>query len=384
MKWSYRLGRIAGIDVNIHATFALLIAFILFTHWATGQSLQAAVGGLAFVSAIFGCVLLHELGHALAARRFGIGTWDITLLPIGGVARLERMPDKPLQELWVAIAGPAVNVAIAIALYAWLVLTNQLVPMGQLGVAAGPFVERLLVVNVILIVFNMIPAFPMDGGRCVRALLALRLEYARATRIAAGVGQMIAVGFVVLGLFTNPFLLLIGVFVWIGAAQEARYATIKAALSGVPLRRALTRAVPVLDPEDSLAQAADVLGTSPCQAALVVDRGQPVGTLSARELIAGLHRHGPAAEVAEAMRRDIQEIDLETTTDAALARLQEAGASIVPVVSYGRLVGAVTLEALDQYVAIQSVLRRSANDTVDGGPQRTPKAWHVRRAGYAQ
>lgn len=245
MKWSYRLGRIAGIDVNIHATFALLIAWILLTHWLAGQTFNAAIGGLAFVTAIFGCVLLHELGHALAARRFGIGTRDITLLPIGGVARLERMPEKPIQELWVALAGPAVNVAIAAALYAWLLLTHQLVPLSQLGVATGPFVERLLIVNMLLIVFNMIPAFPMDGGRCVRALLALRLEYAKATRIAAGLGQVIAVGFVVLGLFSNPFLLLIGVFVWIGAAQEARYATLKAAFRGIPLRRALMRDVPL-------------------------------------------------------------------------------------------------------------------------------------------
>lgn len=235
MKWSYRLGKVAGIDVNIHITFTLLIAWVLLTHWLSGQTLGAAVNGLAFVLAIFGCVLLHELGHALAARRFGIGTRDITLLPIGGVARLERMPEKPLQELWVALAGPAVNGLIAIVLYVWLVMTNQLVPLSQLGVVTGPFVERLLVVNVLLIVFNMIPAFPMDGGRCVRALLALRLEYAQATRIAAGLGQVIAVGFVVLGLFSNPFLLLIGVFVWLGAAQEARHATLKAALRGVNL-----------------------------------------------------------------------------------------------------------------------------------------------------
>jgi Zn-dependent protease len=245
MKWSYRLGRIAGIDVNIHATFALLVAWVMLTHWMPGQKLNAAIGGLTFVTAIFVCVLLHELGHALAARRFGIGTRDITLLPIGGVARLERMPEKPIQELWVALAGPTVNVVIAAILYAWLLLTHQLVPLSQLGVATGPFVERLLIVNLILIVFNMIPAFPMDGGRCVRALLALRLEYAKATRIAAGIGQVIAVGFVVLGLFSNPFLLLIGVFVWIGAAQEARYATLKAAFRGIPLQRALRRDVPL-------------------------------------------------------------------------------------------------------------------------------------------
>lgn len=279
MKWSYRLGRVAGIEVNIHATFILLIALILVAHWLSGQTFNAAVGGVAFILAIFGCVLLHELGHALAARRYGIGTRDITLLPIGGVARLDRMPDRPLQELWVALAGPAVNVIIATALYAWLVLTKQLVPLGQLGVATGPFVERLLLVNVILVVFNMIPAFPMDGGRCLRALLALRLEDAKATRIAAGLAQVIAVGFALVGLFTNPLLLVIGIFVWIGAAREARYASMKAALRGLPLRRGLIRDVSLLSPSDSLAYAAEVFRSRPRDRARVIDRGKAVGTL---------------------------------------------------------------------------------------------------------
>jgi Zn-dependent protease/CBS domain-containing protein len=368
MKWSYRLGKVAGIDVNIHVTFTLLIAWVLLTHWLAGQTLGAAVNGLAFVIAIFGCVLLHELGHALAARRFGIGTRDITLLPIGGVARLERMPEKPLQELWVALAGPAVNLLIAVVLYVWLVTTNQLVPLSQLGVVTGPFIERLLVVNILLIVFNMIPAFPMDGGRCVRALLALRLEYARATRIAAGVGQVIAIGFVVLGLFSNPFLLLIGVFVWIGAAQEARYATTKAALRGVPVQRALLRDLPILAPTASLARAVDLFRTSPLPKAVVVEQGRVVGALSALDLVAHLQRFGPTTPVAEVMQSNIETLELPATLDEALGRLHETQATLLPVVAQGRFVGAITLEQLDQFVAIQSALQRYSGHTADAGP----------------
>jgi Zn-dependent protease/CBS domain-containing protein len=368
MRWSYRLGKVAGIDVNVHITFTLLIAWVLLTHWLTGQTLSAAVNGLAFVLAIFGCVLLHELGHALAARRFGIGTRDITLLPIGGVARLERMPEKPLQELWVALAGPAVNVLIAVVLYVWLVLTSQLVPLSQVGVVTGPFVERLLVVNVLLVVFNMIPAFPMDGGRCVRALLAMRVEYAQATRIAARVGQGIAVGFAVLGLFSNPFLLLIGVFVWLGAAQEARFATIKAALRGVPAQRALLRDPIILTPTDSLARAADALTASPWPKAVVVEEGRVVGTISAPDLVEHVQRRGPDIPVAEVMQRSIQTLELPATLDGVLTRLHEARAPSMPAVSQGRLVGVVTLDQLDRFVAIQTALQRHAERAADAGP----------------
>lgn len=367
MRWSYRLGKIAGIDVNIHVTFTLLVGWVLLAGWLTGQTLGAAVSGLAFVIAIFGCVLLHELGHALAARRFGIGTRDITLLPIGGVARMERMPDRPLQELWVALAGPAVNVLIAAVLYVWLVVTNQLVPLSQIGIATGPFIERLLVVNVLLVAFNMIPAFPMDGGRCVRALLALRFEYAQATRVAAGVGQVIAAGFVVLGLLSNPFLLLIGVFVWIGAAQEARFATIKAALRGVPAQQALLREVPLLSPNDSLAQAARKIQSSALQRALVVEQESVIGALSTADLAEHLRRSGPASPVSDAMQRSVQAVNLGETLDLALDRLHEARDSLLPVLSQGRLVGVLTLEHISLLVAIQSAVRRHEERPNDSG-----------------
>ena len=200
MRWSWKIGRFVGIDVFMHFTFLLLIGWVLLSHWLQGESLAAALEGVGFILALFGCVVLHEYGHALTARRYGIKTRDITLLPIGGVARLERMPDKPTQELWVALAGPAVNMVIAIVLFAWLQLTSNLVPLAELEVGSGSFIERLMVINIVLMGFNMIPAFPMDGGRVVRALLAMRMEYTRATQIAASLGQSIAILFGFLGL----------------------------------------------------------------------------------------------------------------------------------------------------------------------------------------
>lgn len=222
MKWSWKVGQIAGIDLRIHATFVLLLGWVGASYWVAGRSVHMALSGVTFIVALFACVVLHELGHAMAARKFGIRTRDITLLPIGGLARLERIPEEPQKELWIALAGPAVNVAIAAVLFIWLVATHEWEPMDRLRVAAGPFVERLLMANIWLVLFNLVPAFPMDGGRVLRALMAARMPYLKATQIAANVGQGLAFAFGFAGLFLNPMLLFIGLFVWIGAAQEAR------------------------------------------------------------------------------------------------------------------------------------------------------------------
>src|SRR5512147_789112 len=186
--WSFHLGRLLGIDVYIHFTFLLLLAFIGFSHGFATRSAEAALGGVLFFAGLFVCVLLHEYGHALAARRYGIGTRDITLLPIGGVARLERMPEKPSQEFVVALAGPAVNVVIAIGLFVGLKLGGWWQPLSSLSTTGGNLFERLLIANVFLVLFNLLPAFPMDGGRVLRALLAMKLNHTRATRIAARIG----------------------------------------------------------------------------------------------------------------------------------------------------------------------------------------------------
>lgn len=213
MGWSLHLGRWLGIDVYLHFTFLLLLAFIGLGQGVVGRSLDAALGGVLFFGGLFFCVLLHEYGHALAARRYGIATRDITLLPIGGVARLERMPEKPSQEFVVALAGPAVNVVIAIGLFVGLKLGGWWQPLSSLSASSGNIFERLLVANVFLVLFNLLPAFPMDGGRVLRALLAMKLNYTRATRIAARIGQGMAVLFGFAGLFGNPMLLLIALFV---------------------------------------------------------------------------------------------------------------------------------------------------------------------------
>ena len=234
MRWSLKIAKLAGIDIFIHFTFFILVTWVAFIQWKLNGSIGAAFSGVVFILAVFACVVLHELGHALAARKYGIRTQDIILLPIGGVARLEKMPDRPIQELWGALAGPAVNVVIAALLAVYLWITNTLIPGNQLTMTTAAFVERIMGINIFLILFNMIPAFPMDGGRVLRALLATRLAYIRATRVSANLGQGIALLFGVIGLFYNPILLFIAFFVWMGAAQETRMVRMKSVLDRIP------------------------------------------------------------------------------------------------------------------------------------------------------
>ena len=306
MKWSLKLGRLLGIDVYIHFTFLLLLGFIGLSHWMADRSLGAAANGMIFFLCLFACVLLHEYGHALMARRYGIPTKDITLLPIGGVARLERMPDKPIQELWVALAGPAVNVVIAAALGAWLTFTNAWEPISALSATKGGLLERLFAVNIFLVVFNLLPAFPMDGGRVLRSLLAMRLEYARATRIAARIGQGMAVLFGFAGLFGNPMLLLIALFVWIGAGQEAAAVEMKSSFAGVRVREAMLTDFRGLSPQDTVGDAARLLLAGSQQDFPVLEKGEVVGVLTHTRLLEALRDRGVNVPVGEVMESDFE------------------------------------------------------------------------------
>lgn len=359
MKWSWKLGRFAGIEVYMHATFLLLIGWVALTHWLEGRSLAAVLSGVGFILALFACVVLHEYGHAITARKYGIKTRDITLYPIGGVARLERMPDDPRQELWVALAGPAVNVVIAAVLFIWLSVTGGLEPLSQLSVASGSFLERLMLVNISLVLFNMIPAFPMDGGRVLRALLAMRMEYTQATQIAAFLGQGLAFLFGFIGLFTNPFLLFIAFFVWIGAAQEASMVQMKSALGGIPVSRAMLTDFRTLSPHDSLARAIELILTGSQQDFPVVDNGRVAGVLTRGDLLSAVAQRGQGTLVADVMRREFQIADSFEMLETAFTRLQECECHTLPVTHHGQLVGLVTMDNVGELLMIQAALRKA-------------------------
>ena len=358
MTWSLRIGKLAGIDVYMHVTFLLLLGFIGLSHWMQTRELAAALAGVGFFVALFACVLLHEFGHALTARRFGINTRDITLLPIGGLARLERMPEKPMQEFWVALAGPAVNVVIAGAIFIYLSATSALVPLEHLSVTGGSFLARLAAVNVILVLFNMLPAFPMDGGRVLRALLATRMEYSRATNIAAQLGQFMAIVFGFVGLFSNPFLVFIAFFVWIGAAQESGMVQMKSALGGVPMQRVMITEFRTLAPSDRLSRAAEYILAGFQQDFPVVEAdGRLVGVLTRAALIGALAERGPSALTGEVMQREYQTADPFEMAEGVLARLQQSKCPSMPVLHRGRLVGILTAENLGEFLMIQAAIR---------------------------
>ena len=359
MKWSWKLGTFAGIDVFIHATFLLIIGWVGFSHWQQTGTLAGTLEGILFILLLFGCVALHEFGHALAARRYGIKTRDITLYIIGGVARLERMPNKPIQELWVALAGPAVNVFIAALLFGWLVLSNTLEPLTSLSMTSGSLIERLMLVNLSLALFNLIPAFPMDGGRVLRALLALRLEYTLATQVAVTIGQGIALLLGFLGLFSNPLLLFIAFFVWIGAGQEASMVQMKSAMGGIPVGRVTITNYQALSPQDTLARAVEMILAGSQTDFPVVENNGVVGVLTRNDILSALSQQNRSIPVGAIMRRDFEIADVNEMLELAFARLQACNCHTMPVTHNGQLVGLLTTDNIGEFLLIQSVMRQA-------------------------
>lgn len=377
MKSSWKLGRVGGIEIHLHFTFLILLGWVAVSHYLQRRSWDDALSGLAFILALFTIVVLHELGHALAAKSFGIRTRDITLLPIGGVARLESIPDQPKQELVVALAGPAVNVFLAIILFAVLLVGAGLSEAKEVHLVGGHFLAKLLWVNTSLALFNLLPAFPMDGGRVLRALLALRMDYARATNIAAHIGQGMAwvLGFI--GLFANPFLMFIALFVWMGAAQEAEMTQMKTALAGVPIARVMLTEFRTLTPEEPLARAVEHTLAGFQQDFPVVQNGQLAGVLTRADLLTGLAKNGQAALVGDVMQRNVRTAGAAEMVETVLGRLREEDCRTLPVVKDGELIGVFTPENLGEYLMVQSALgqltleQRNANRRDGNGRGRS-------------
>jgi len=356
MKWSWKLLRVAGIDVYVHATFFILIIWIGLSYWQVEGTLAAVFNGISFILALFVCVVLHEFGHALTARRYGIRTQSITLLPIGGVAAMEHMPDDPKQEIAVALAGPAVNIVIACGLWLWLTASNILVSPGDITLTGGSFLERLMLINVMLAVFNLVPAFPMDGGRVLRAVLALRMDHNRATQTAAKVGQGLALWLGLIGLLYNPFLIFIALFVWIGAAAEAGIEQVKSTLAGMEVGRAMLTDFEILTPDKTLSEAIELTLVGSQKEFPVIADGHIVGVLTQDDLLRGLQQEGVQARVAEWMHREAQSADIDEPLEKVLQRLQNCQCRLLAVTEAGRLVGIINLDNIMELISIQTAI----------------------------
>jgi Zn-dependent protease/CBS domain-containing protein len=360
MKWSWRIGRIAGIDLHVHVTFPLLFVWIALSGIGGGANVRTILATLALTLTVFGIVVLHEFGHALTARRFGVRTRDITLLPIGGIARLDRMPREPRQELLVALAGPAVNVLLAAVVYGILALTGVTAVLPELGksstaVSLTSVLAQLVAINLWLAAFNLIPAFPMDGGRVLRAILAMHShDYVKATATAARVGRAFALVFALVGIFLldSPTLALIALFVWIAASTEALAVRTSAALERVPVSGVMITDFQTLAPNDTLMRAAELTLDGFQHDFPVVEDHALVGMLTQRALLHGLAHHGGKASVSRSMQRECPTASIDDQVESALQRLTH-GATL-PVLSGRDLVGVLTAENVSEFLSLRA------------------------------
>lgn len=355
MAWSFRIARVAGIEIRVHLTFFLLLLWLGVVYHQAGGWPQVT-SGLGFLVALFGCVLLHELGHALAARLFGIRTPDITLLPIGGLARLERMPEKPWQEIVVALAGPAVNVVIAGLILAALPAGQVLDPQ-VLAAPTGSLLPKLAVVNLLLVVFNLVPAFPLDGGRVLRALLALFLPYARATRVAARIGQGLAFVFGFLGLLYNPWWVFLALFIFFGAASEASAAQLNDLARHLTVRDAMMTDLVTLRDDATVDTAVEtLLRTAQHEFPVLDPAGRFRGVLTRNAMFGALKNSGGATPVTAVMHRDLPALALTTPFEQAFQRMNACGCPALPVLEAdGRLAGLITPENVGELLLVHSL-----------------------------
>lgn len=364
MQWALRLGRVAGTEVRIHLTFFLLLAWLGAEEYKR-QGASAALQAVLLLCLVFFCVLLHEFGHALAARRYGIRTPDITLFPIGGVARLDRIPEKPREEIFVAVAGPLVNVAIAAGL--WLALFGLHLPSPELlSRLHNTFAGTLLMVNISLVAFNLLPAFPMDGGRVLRALLAMKMGHRRATHAAARIGQFVAIGMGLAGLhYEKLMLILIAIFVFAAAASESGAVELKSATRGLSVSDAMVTKFQTLPRNACLGEAVDVLlQTSQHEFPIVDPDGTLRGIFTRNDLVTSLRISGPETLVTEVMRTDFRSVNPGTPFEDAVQMLQQDGRSVLPVTDEaGRMVGLFTTENIGELLMVRTAIAASRRDS---------------------
>ena len=357
MKWSWKIARVAGIDIYIHATFLLLLLWAGFEGWQAEKNSDAALESMLFILTLFCCVVLHELGHSLTAQRFGIRTRDITLLPIGGVASMERMPEKPTQEILVAFAGPAVNIVIASLIAMWMVQHGQAISAETFARDDGSFLPELMAVNIMLAVFNLLPAFPMDGGRVLRAILAYWFERVRATTIAVRVGQVFATLFILFGLLNqHVMLVLIGMFVWFGGSSELSLERMKTIAKGINIRQAMLRQFHTLSPQDTLAHVVELVLQGGQHDFPVHDGERYIGVLAHRDLLQALVDHGATAPVSAAVLSRIGVADINEPLQNIVKNMQEEAILTVIITEQGKASGLVTLENVLELFSIQSAM----------------------------
>jgi len=361
--WSLTLGRVAGIQLEVHVTFAVLLGWVVVTTVQNGDGWHAALKAGLLLIAFFFTILLHELGHALTARRFGIRTLDIQLTPMGGMSNLEKIPEKPAQELYISLAGPLVSLVIALALWRFNAVTGRPLDFDALLDPSEHPLTTLMWLNVILGLYNLLPIFPMDGGRALRAALAFKRPYPDATRIATRFAQVGSVALAIVPGRLNLVFVLTAVWVWMSARKELRDVRERHAVRPFSIRDVMVSEPKTLSTDDTLKAAAATF-TSTFQTEFPVMQGDSVaGVLGFTELLAGLEKHGEGAAVREVMRRDPEGIEVDAKLEDALARLNEHSDetdTVLMVLDRDRLVGVVPMSNLKELIKVEKALNRAA------------------------
>ncbi len=347
MKWSFKIGSIFGIPLNVHITFVLLLILIYFV----GASVIGAGGlqGVIFVALVFASVVFHELSHSIVARHYGIKVEDITLLPIGGVARMADTPEKPIQEIVIAAAGPAASLFLAFLLWFIADIFGSGVTISDMSIQGGLLAE-LTAVNFILAIFNLLPAFPMDGGRILRGFMGLYLSPYQATKIAVGIGQALAIGMFFLGILSgNFFMILIALFVYLGAETEERQMGIMVALGGSKAQDAMISDLHILEPGQTVADAAIRFCKGFQSDFPVMDERRLIGLVTREAIVDTLHQKGPDILLSEVMVRDFPVANEQTPLTEVLRKMQSTNSKAVPILNHGELKGLITLEQIGRY-----------------------------------
>jgi len=364
MDSSVRLFTVRGIDIKVHVTFPLILVWAAIQFGAlSNEGWTGAVFGVLVTLLLFGIVVLHELGHSFAALEYDIPISQIVLLPIGGVAQMGRIPDKPGQELVVALAGPAVNVVLAlimIGLAALLqislaprALAGSLREMGQLALA--PIFRYLFITNIFIAVFNLLPAFPLDGGRVLRALLATRLPYARATAISVVIGQAMAW---LLGLWGflggGFFMIFIALFIYIGAAQEGQLTQLRSVLNGLRVRQAFSRQAQTLAPDDTLQRAVDLTLSSFQANFPVCQDNRLVGILTQQRLLDSLQKTGAGSRIQDVMQTEFEQVGPDDGLFDVQQKMSDSRLDALPVMAQGEFLGLITQQDIAEVFKLAS------------------------------
>jgi Zn-dependent protease len=337
-------------------TFFLLLLFV-FASVMSEYGVRAAVMSALFICALFACVVIHEVGHSLIARRFGREPKSITLLPIGGVAAIDQMPTKPGQEIAVSLIGPLINLVIAGFLYVLVGSKTGVALPNLYPQSAQAFLAGLIGVNIMLAVFNLIPAFPMDGGRVLRGLLAMRMDYVQATTWAANIGQAIAAFFVFFGMFFNFWLALIGIFLYLGAGSEKQQVILQSLLAEVPAGVAMTTEYTSLKPDDTLADALEQFHHGCQQDFPVIDDSGLQGILTRDRILAAIHSKGLNVRVCEVMDKAFAAVSSKTGLDQVYRIFLSGNKTAVAVMDEGQLKGIIGLDGISRYFMVRAALK---------------------------